>query len=82
MFWRDYQSGQNNAGRHESAGRDGARRVPVVYTGNLRYTDESCKKNKELFLGAVGQNGKFLEYAVEFLKRDTEVILAAVRQYG
>jgi len=76
------RAAQNKAGRHESGGRDAAPKSSVLYTGNLRYADESCKKNKKLFLEAVGQDGKFLDYADQSLKRDRDVVLAAVRQYG
>lgn len=74
---------QNNAGRHENGGMDAAPKTTVRYTPvMLRDADEACKKNKKLFLEAVGQDGKHLEYADQSLKRDRDVVLAAVRQYG
>lgn len=75
------KAAQNSAGRHENGGMDAAPQTPVRYTPvMLRDADESCKKNKKLFLEAVRQNGNLLEYADESLKRDKDVVLAAVRQ--
>lgn len=77
------RAAQNNAGGHESGGMDATPKTSVRYTPvMLRDADESCKKNKTLFLEAVGQNGKLLEYADASLKRDRDVVLTAVRQYG
>lgn len=75
------KAAQNSAGRHENGGMVAAPKTTVRYTPvMLRDADESCKKNKKLFLEAVRQNGKLLEYADESLKRDKDVVLAAVRQ--
>ena len=74
---------QNEAGRDESGTMDAHPKTSVQYTrAKLEDADESCKKNKKLFLEAVGQNGKLLEYADESLKKDRDVVSAAVRQSG
>ncbi|NVJ89710.1 MAG: DUF4116 domain-containing protein, partial [Flavobacteriaceae bacterium] len=42
--------------------------------------DDSLKKDKEVVLAAVKQDGRALEYADDSLKKDKEFILAAVKQ--
>lgn len=74
---------QNNAGRDEGGERAAAPKTSIRYSPvMLRNAGESCRKNKELFLEAVAQDGKLLEYADQSLKRDRDVVLAAVRRYG
>ena len=43
---------------------------------------ESLKKDKEVVLAAVKQNGPALTYADESLKKDKEVVWAAVKHFG
>merc|ERR1719390_521929 len=43
---------------------------------------EKARKEKEVVLAAVAQDGYELEYAPESLKKDKEVVLAAVAQSG
>nr|NGX52886.1 hypothetical protein [Candidatus Anoxychlamydiales bacterium] len=45
----------------------------------LKYVPTDLKKNKEVVLAAVKQNGGALEYAHEDLKKDKEIVLAAKR---
>jgi predicted RNA-binding protein (virulence factor B family) len=40
------------------------------------------RKDREIVLAAVQQNGYVLEYADESFKKDKEVVLAAVQQNG
>lgn len=81
----------NNAGGHESDRKDAAPKNSVHYTNNLRYADESHKKNKQLFLEAVRQDGKLHEsYTIGrafaaldiSLKDDIDVARAAIKRYG
>jgi hypothetical protein len=46
------------------------------------YISEELKKDKEVVLAAVKQDGYALQYASEELKKDKEVVLAAVKQNG
>ncbi|KKM05395.1 hypothetical protein LCGC14_1754510, partial [marine sediment metagenome] len=48
----------------------------------LKYVPADLKKNKEIVLTAVKQNGGTLQYAHEDLKKDKEIVLAAVKQEG
>ena len=50
----------------------------------ISYSDvvENLKKDKEIVLIAVKENGIHLEYADESLKKDREIVLAAVKNFG
>ena len=48
----------------------------------LKNLDKSLKKDKEIVLSAVQQNGYSLKYADESLKKDKEIVLSAVQQNG
>ncbi len=43
---------------------------------------ESFKKDRDIILGIVQQNGRALEHADESLKKDREIVLLAVQQMG
>ena len=73
---------QSDAGRHESGGNNAPPKSSVLCTGKLKYADESCKKNKQLLLEAVSQDGRLLEHADQSLKMDSDIVLAAVKQIG
>ena len=44
--------------------------------------DDSLKKDKEIVLAAVKQDGGALEFADDSLKKDKKIVLAAVKQWG
>ena len=44
--------------------------------------DDSLKKDKEIVLAAVKQDGSVLEFADDIFKKDKEIVLAAVKQDG
>ena len=48
----------------------------------LQYASEELKKDKDVVMVAVAQNGLALEYASDELKNDKEVVMAAVTQKG
>jgi len=48
----------------------------------LQYADASLKKDRDVVLAAVQQNGLALQHADASLKKDRDVVLAAVQQNG
>jgi len=48
----------------------------------LNFADDSFKKDRNLVLEAVKENGRVLEYVDASLKRDKEIVLAAVSQFA
>eukprot|EP00971_Amphidinium_carterae_P256812 5099008-Amphidinium_carterae.2 len=48
----------------------------------LKHAPEECKRDPEVVLAAVRQDGFALEFAAEECKRDRDIVLEAVRQHG
>ena len=50
--------------------------------GRALYADEEMKRNRDIVMAAVSEDGRALQYATMELKRDPEIVMAAVSTYG
>ncbi len=57
-------------------------KIARCFTDAVFYIHERFKKDREIVLAAVQQNGWALQFADESLKKDRAIVLAAVKQYS